>query len=59
MPDGAPGGASLFDSGARHADAHAVTPYHRVPLLLVPGSAVRTDAAAIEDRHRDIPVFPG
>ncbi|MEV6405908.1 hypothetical protein AB0M58_23525 [Streptomyces bobili] len=60
LPDGSLGSASLVDSGgSRHADAHAVTPYHRVPLLLVPGSAVRTEAAGIRDRYRDIPVFPG
>ncbi|MFD5267088.1 hypothetical protein [Streptomyces sp. NPDC058335] len=60
VPDGALGSASLLDSGGpRHADAHAVTPCHRVPLLLVPGSAVRMDAAGIRDRYRDIPVFPG
>ncbi|MDX3574641.1 hypothetical protein [Streptomyces sp. ID05-47C] len=60
LPDGSLGSASLVDSGgSRHADAHAVTPYHRVPLLLVPGGAVRTEAAGIRDRYRDIPVFPG
>ncbi|USQ83070.1 hypothetical protein NFX46_04320 [Streptomyces phaeoluteigriseus] len=60
VPDGALGSASLLDSGgSRHADAHAVTPYHRVPVLLVPGSAVGVDATGIRDRYRDIPVFPG
>jgi hypothetical protein len=60
LPDGSLGSASLVDSGgSRHADVHAVPPYHRVPLLLVPGSAVRTEAAGIRDRYRDIPVFPG
>ncbi|MFF8193667.1 hypothetical protein ACF05L_23130 [Streptomyces bobili] len=60
LPGGSLGSASLVDSGGpRHADAHAVTPYHRVPLLLVPGSAVRMEAAGIRDRYRDIPVFPG
>ncbi|MEV4226844.1 hypothetical protein AB0J81_07020 [Streptomyces bobili] len=60
LPEGSLGSASLLDSGGpRHADAHAVTPYHRVPLLLVPGSAVRLEAAGIRDRYRDIPVFPG
>ncbi|MFE7647432.1 hypothetical protein [Streptomyces phaeoluteigriseus] len=60
VPDGALGSASLLDGGgSRHADAHAVTPYHRVPVLLVPGSAVGVDAAGIRDRYRDIPVFPG
>ncbi|MGX1271885.1 hypothetical protein [Streptomyces phaeoluteigriseus] len=60
VPDGALGSTSLLDGGgSRHADAYAVTPYHRVPLLLVPGSAVPADAAGIRDRYRDIPVFPG
>ncbi|OQD52600.1 hypothetical protein BM536_031085 [Streptomyces phaeoluteigriseus] len=60
VPDGALGSASLLDSGgSRHADAHAVTPYHRMPVLLVPGSAVDVDAAGVRDRYRDIPVFPG
>ncbi|MEU0112989.1 hypothetical protein ABZ137_04495 [Streptomyces bobili] len=60
LPDGSLGSASLLDSGGpRHADAHAVTPYHRVSLLLVRGSAVRMEAAGIRDRYRDIPVFPG
>ncbi|MFJ4689861.1 hypothetical protein [Streptomyces sp. NPDC088766] len=59
-PEGAPGSASQLDGGAsRHGDAHAVPPHQRVPLLLVPGGAMRTDAAEIEDRYRDIPVFPG
>ncbi|MFI6039046.1 hypothetical protein ACIBBD_33905 [Streptomyces sp. NPDC051315] len=63
-PAGGPGGvlgnAPVVDSGSsRHGDAHAVTPYHRVPLRLVPGSAVRTDASETQDRYRDIPVFPG
>ncbi|MEV6617857.1 hypothetical protein AB0N31_29165 [Streptomyces sp. NPDC051051] len=59
-PDGAPGGASQLDGGAsRHGDAHAVTPQQRMPLLPVPGGTTRTDAAEIQDGHRDIPVFPG
>ncbi|CAM5228826.1 hypothetical protein SALBM311S_12945 [Streptomyces alboniger] len=59
-PDGVLGNAPVVDSGtSRHGDAHAVTPYHRVPLSLMPGSAVRTDAAEIQDRYRDILVFPG
>lgn len=59
-PNGVLGNARVVDSGSsRHGDAHAVTPYHRVPLRLVPGSAMRTDAAEIQDRYRDIPVFPG
>ncbi|WP_425245761.1 hypothetical protein [Streptomyces sp. NEAU-NA10] len=59
-PDGVLGNAPVVDSGtSRHGDAHAVTPYHRVPLSLVPGSGVRTDAAETQDRYRDIPVFPG
>ncbi|MDX3246343.1 hypothetical protein [Streptomyces sp. ME18-1-4] len=58
--NGVLGGGSVLDGGAsRHGDAHAVTPYQRVPLRLAPGSAVRSDAAEIRDRFRDIPVFPG
>ncbi|MFD9434942.1 hypothetical protein [Streptomyces sp. NPDC060002] len=54
------GGASVLDGGAsRHGDTHAVTPCHRVPLRLVPGGAVRSDAARTRDRRRDVPVFPG
>ncbi|WP_327317345.1 hypothetical protein [Streptomyces sp. NBC_01235] len=52
-------GAALDGGASRHGDAHAVTPYQRVPLRLVPGSAVRSDAAETRDRYRDIPVFPG
>ncbi|MFD7134994.1 hypothetical protein [Streptomyces sp. NPDC059894] len=59
-PDGALGNAPVVDSGsARHGDAHAVTLSDRVPLRLVPGSAVRAGAAETRDRYRDIPVFPG
>ncbi|MFH9860444.1 hypothetical protein [Streptomyces sp. NPDC017202] len=59
-PDGVLGGASQLDGGAsRHGDAHAVTPQQRMPLLPVPGGATRTDAAEIQDGHRDIPVLPG
>ncbi|MEU8653199.1 hypothetical protein [Streptomyces sp. NPDC048737] len=59
-PDGALGSASQLDGGvSRHGDAHAVPPQQRVPLLLVPGSAVRTDVVGIEDRYREIPLFPG
>ncbi|SHI04490.1 hypothetical protein [Streptomyces sp. 3214.6] len=58
--NGVLGGGSVLDGGAsRHADAHAVTPYQRVPLRLAPDSAVRSDAAETRDRFRDIPVFPG
>ncbi|MEV6178905.1 hypothetical protein ACIHAR_16125 [Streptomyces sp. NPDC052016] len=59
-PHGALGNAPVADSGSpRHGDAHAVTPYDHVPLRLVPGGAVGTDAAETQDRYRDIPVFPG
>ncbi|MFF3498730.1 hypothetical protein [Streptomyces sp. NPDC003247] len=59
-PDGALGSVPVVDSGsARHGDAHAVTPGDRLPLRLVPGGAVRADAAETRDRYRDIPVFPG
>jgi hypothetical protein len=58
--DGVLGDGTALDGGAsRHGDAHAVTPYQRVPLRLVPGSAMRSDAAETRDRYRDIPVFPG
>ncbi|MFI5795467.1 hypothetical protein [Streptomyces sp. NPDC051677] len=58
--NGVLGGGSVLDGGAsRHGDAHAVTPYQRVPLRLAPGSAVRSDAVGTRDRFRDIPVFPG
>ncbi|MDX2675643.1 hypothetical protein [Streptomyces soliscabiei] len=58
--NGVLGGGSVLDGGAsRHVDAHAVTPYQRVPLRLTPGSAVRSDAAETRDRFREIPVFPG
>lgn len=54
-----PAGDRNGGASSRHGDAHAVTPYHRVPLRLVPGSAVRSDAAGTQDRYRDVPVFPG
>ncbi|WP_405967742.1 hypothetical protein OG613_27805 [Streptomyces sp. NBC_00015] len=54
------GGASVFDGGAsRHGDTYAVTPRHRIPLRLVPGSAARPETAGTRDGHRNIPVFPG
>lgn len=57
---GALGGKSAVDNGSsRHGDAHAVTPDHRAPLRLVPGAAASVEAAGTQDRHRDIPVFPG
>ncbi|GGJ20274.1 hypothetical protein GCM10010121_033980 [Streptomyces brasiliensis] len=59
-PDGALGGQSAVDNGgSRHIDAHAVTLNDRAPLRLVPGAAARVDAPGTQDRHRDIPVFPG
>lgn len=58
-PDGALGSAPAMDNGApRHGDAHAVTPHHQVPLLLVAGGAVGAEATETRDRYRDIPVFP-
>ncbi|MEU1182216.1 hypothetical protein ABZ464_32185 [Streptomyces sp. NPDC005820] len=60
VPSGLLGGASALDGGAsRHGDTHAVTVSHRMPVPLVSGGAVRSDAAETRDRHRDIPVFPG
>ncbi|MCX5560146.1 hypothetical protein [Streptomyces sp. NBC_00038] len=59
-PTGALGNQSAVDNGgSRHGDAHAVTPYHRVPLRLVPGASAVVTAAETRDRFRDIPVFPG
>ncbi|MFI7500360.1 hypothetical protein ACIBVL_18035 [Streptomyces sp. NPDC049687] len=59
-PSGVLGGVSVLDGGAsRHGDAHAVTSGQGVPLRLVPGGAVRSYAAEIQDRYRDVPVFPG
>ncbi|WP_416983650.1 hypothetical protein [Streptomyces sp. T028] len=60
VPSGLLGGASTLDGGAsRHGDAHAVTVSHRMPVPLVSGGAVRSDADGTRDGHRDIPVFPG
>ncbi|MFJ3303427.1 hypothetical protein ACIPSA_09925 [Streptomyces sp. NPDC086549] len=56
---GAPGRPAVGNDSPRHGDAHAVTPNHRAPLRLAPGTAARVDAAGTRDRHRDIPVFPG
>ena len=63
-PAGDPGGvlvgASVLDgAGSRHGDAHAVTQRHGMALRLVPGGAVRSHASEIQDRCRDVPVFPG
>ena len=58
-PRDAAGGRSAVDGGSsRHGDAHAVALSHRAPLRFVAGVAVRSDAAGIRDRHRDIPVSP-
>ncbi|MGW4166875.1 hypothetical protein ACWEGX_08105 [Streptomyces chartreusis] len=58
-PGGAAGYHAVGDSGTpRHGDAHAVSLERRVALRLVPGSAARAEADAIQDRHRDIPVSP-
>ncbi|MGW3290723.1 hypothetical protein ACWDR3_39430 [Streptomyces sp. NPDC001002] len=57
--DDAAGSRSGVDGGSsRHGDAHAVALSHRVPLRFVAGAAVRSDAAELRDRHRDIPVSP-
>ncbi|MEU8970966.1 hypothetical protein AB0D11_17065 [Streptomyces monashensis] len=58
-PNGVVGKQAADGTVSRHADAYAVTLGHRAPLRLVPGTAVRTDAPRIRERHRDIPVFPG
>ncbi|MFF9283745.1 hypothetical protein [Streptomyces griseosporeus] len=58
-PDGTPAGSASGDGGSsRHADAHAVTPCPRLPVLLTAGAVARSGAAEIRDRYRDIPVFP-
>ncbi|MEU0222874.1 hypothetical protein ABZ177_00735 [Streptomyces sp. NPDC006284] len=58
-PDGTLGAGAGADHGtARHGDAHAVTPHHRIPFRLVPGALERADAAETRDRYRDIPVSP-
>ena len=59
-PGGVLGGGSVLDgAGSRHGDAHAVTQRHGMALRLVPGGAVRSHASEIQDRYRDVPVFPG
>ncbi|KUO12015.1 hypothetical protein [Streptomyces sp. DSM 15324] len=59
-PSGLLGGSSALGGGAsRHADAHAVTVSHRMPVPQVSGVVVRSDAAGTRDRHQDVPVFPG
>ncbi|MGC9474272.1 hypothetical protein ACP4I1_08965 [Streptomyces sp. WG4] len=58
-PDGALGTGTGADHGtARHGDAHAVTPHHRIPFRLVPGALVCADAPETRDRYRDVPVSP-
>ncbi|MFE9285502.1 hypothetical protein [Streptomyces olivaceus] len=58
-PDGSLGTASGTDHGVpRHGDAHAVTPYHRIPLRLVAAVLVRADEGGTRDPYRDIPVSP-
>ncbi|MDN3252295.1 hypothetical protein [Streptomyces sp. MA25(2023)] len=58
-PDGALGTGAGADHGtARHGDAHAVTPHHRIPFRLVPGALVCADAPETRDRYRDVPVSP-
>ncbi|WFB86302.1 MULTISPECIES: hypothetical protein [Streptomyces] len=58
-PDGSLGTASGADHGVpRHGDAHAVTPYHRIPLRLVAAVMVRADEGGTRDPYRDIPVSP-
>ncbi|MBZ6172541.1 hypothetical protein KVH24_08510 [Streptomyces olivaceus] len=58
-PDGSLGTASGADHGVpRHGDAHAVTPYHRIPLRLVAAVLVRAEEGGTRDPYRDIPVSP-
>ncbi|WP_224327195.1 hypothetical protein [Streptomyces olivaceus] len=58
-PDGSLGTASGADHGVpRHGDAHAVTPYHRIPLRLVAAVLVRADEGGTRDPYRDVPVSP-
>ncbi|MFF9170016.1 MULTISPECIES: hypothetical protein [unclassified Streptomyces] len=52
------GGSAADNSTPRHGDAHAVTPHHRLPLPARAGTAARCAAPRIQDRYRDIPVFP-
>ncbi|MGV9695362.1 hypothetical protein ACWDTR_06375 [Streptomyces sp. NPDC003470] len=57
--DGALGTGADADAGPpRHADAHAIAPHHRVPVRLVPGAVVHTEAPDTRERYRDIPVSP-
>ncbi|MFI1534274.1 hypothetical protein [Streptomyces anandii] len=59
-PNGVLGDHPAGDSGApRHGDAHAVTANHRTPVRLLSGPAARAEAPRAQDRHRDIPLFPG
>ncbi|MFE1752663.1 hypothetical protein ACFW88_19310 [Streptomyces anandii] len=59
-PNGVLGDHPAGDSGApRHGDAHAVTANHRAPLRLPSNPAARAEAPRTQDRHRDIPLFPG
>ncbi|MFE7955563.1 hypothetical protein [Streptomyces sp. NPDC057413] len=52
------GGSAADNSTPRHGDAHAVTPHRELPLPARAGTAVRCAAPRIQDRYRDIPVFP-
>lgn len=52
------GGSAADNSTPRHGDAHAVTPHHKLPLPARAGTAARCAAPRIQDRYRDIPVFP-
>ncbi|MER6530845.1 hypothetical protein [Streptomyces sp. NPDC001508] len=58
-PDGTVGKSALDGGTSRHADLYALTSQHRVPLWLVPGTAVRVAPPGTRDTHQDIPVFPG
>ncbi|MEV0979223.1 hypothetical protein [Streptomyces sp. NPDC049915] len=52
------GGSAAGDGTPGHGDAYAVTPRHRLPLPVRAGTAAPGAAPRIQDRYRDIPVFP-
>ncbi|MEU3842393.1 hypothetical protein AB0E88_20480 [Streptomyces sp. NPDC028635] len=52
------GGSAAGDGTPGHGDAHAVTPRHRLPLPVRAATVAQGAAPRIQDRYRDIPVFP-
>ncbi|MFF9816877.1 hypothetical protein [Streptomyces sp. NPDC014006] len=52
------GGSAAGDGTPGHGDAYAVTPRDRLPLPARAGTAAPGAAPRIQDRYRDIPVFP-